>query len=164
MCPKTILLTKSIADLEAYAKIYARDGMDSENRREEIAGEIEKGNVDFVVSALKPLAWCPQKVSMTVKNGILCGLNRIPYSIEYVGYIFRWFVFEECENVLFDLLDYFLEKYQKNKEEGTFFHALNDSMNDKILAEHIVKKVENSNKYGLKVTRENGTFRLETLV
>ena len=161
--PKTILLTNNSVDLKAFATIYAYDDPNSDVQERRIALQIKNGNEDFVVSALKPLAMCSEKIPLGVKNGMIRGLKSIPYNIKYVSFIYRWFAWESEETVIFQLLNYFIANCFFNRKDGTFFYALADSLRDESLSQYIFDKIRSNNEYGLKVTKNGENYALELL-
>lgn len=130
-------------------------------RKWQIALQIENGGQDFVVSALKPLSMCPNRISLDIKSGVIRGLNNIPYAINYVPYIGSWFTFETEETIVFQLLDYFIVNCSSNKDDGTFFYAIKDSLTDEALSKYIIDKIESDAKYGLEIIRKGEKFVLD---
>ncbi len=142
----------------------APDDPDDGVRKFQIALQIQNGDEDFVVSALKPVAMCPQKISLDIKSGILRGLNKISYSSKYVPYINRWFERESDNTVVFLLIDYIIANCFFNCEDGTYFDVIKDSLCDQALDLYIVGKIANNPQYKLSVTQhgEKYTLQLET--
>lgn len=137
------------------------DDLDDGVRKWQIALQIQNGDEDFIVSALKPLALCPNKISFEVKSGILRGLNKISYSVKYVPYINGWFEREIDDSVVILLIDYIIKNCYENHEEGTYFDAVKDSLSDPLLVTHIVNKIENNLEYELKVTQQGENYVLD---
>lgn len=130
-------------------------------RKWQIAQQIVNGNEDFVISVLKPLAMCPDKISLDVKGGVLRGLNDITYNIKYVQFLCRWFASEEIETIVIQLLNYFIANSVLNYEDGTFFEAIKDSLRDENLSDYIYRKICSNNNCGLKISKENDSFILD---
>lgn len=139
----------------------AKEDPNPDVRKWQIALQIENGDQDFVISTLKPLAMCSNKISLDVKNGVIRGLNNISYNIDYVPLISRWFAFETEETIVFQLLNYFIMNCSLNREDGTFFYAIKDSLNNNNLSKYIVSKIKGSDKYGLRITENGESFVLD---
>lgn len=137
------------------------DDSDVGVRKFQIALQIQNGNIDFVVSALKPLASCPQKIPLDIKSGVLRGLNKTSYKIDYVSYINSWFGRETDDSIVFKLIDYIIENCYKNKNDGTYFYIIKDSLNDEVLINHIVSKIESHKEYGLEIIYGNECYNLD---
>ena len=84
------------------------EDLDVDVRKWQIAFQLQNEDEDFVVSALKPLSLCPQKIPLEIKNGVMRGLSNIPYRKKYTPYINSWFEREPCESIVFLLLDYII--------------------------------------------------------
>lgn len=130
-------------------------------RKWQIALQIQSGDEDFIVSALKPLALCPQKIHQDIKNGMLRGLNKVSYSIKYVPYINSWFEREMDDSIVILLIDYIIANCYVNREDGTYFDALKDSLNDQSLVTHIISKIENNPQYELCVAEHKEKYTLD---
>lgn len=139
----------------------APDDIDEGVRKWQIALQIQNGDEDFIVSTLKPLALCPDKISFEIKSGVLRGLNKISYNVKYVPYINGWFEREIDESIVVLLIDYIIENCYKNYEEGTYFDVVKDSLSDPLLVTHIVNKIENNLKYALVITKHGEDYILD---
>lgn len=131
------------------------DDKDDGVRKWQISLQIKSNNEDFIISTLKPLACCPYKISLNIKLGILIGLSDIKYNFNFVSYICSWFNYEEEEPVLFKLIDYILCNCFENKDDGTYFDIIKDSLNDKILCDYITKKIASNPAYHLVLSYNN---------
>lgn len=127
----------------------------------QVAQQIENGDEDFVVSALKPLARCPGTISLEVKSGVLRGLNNITYNENYVRYLCSWFSFEEIETIIIQLLNYFITNSVLNRKDGTFFDIIKDSLRDERLSGYIYRKICSDKNCGLEIAIENECFVLD---
>ena len=130
-------------------------------RKWQITIQIKNGDEDFVVSALKPLASCPQAISFEIKSGILRGLNEISYNKKYVAYINSWYECETDEAVVFLLIDYMIANCYFNSDDGTYFYAIKDSLNDPLLIMYVVNKIKNNEQYELEVIHRNNEYTLD---
>lgn len=130
-------------------------------RKFQIALQIQSGDVDFVVSSLKPLGLCPEKIPKDIKFGILRGLNTIAYSEKYVSYINRWFERETNDSVVFSLIDFIVANCYLNKKDGTYFDIIKDSLYDQLLVIHIVKKIEDNPQYELCISKHGDGYTLD---
>lgn len=130
-------------------------------RKWQIAIQIKNGDEDFVVSALKPLASCPETVSFEVKSGILRGLNEISYNDKYVSYINSWYESEVEEAVVFLLIDYIIANCYHNYNDGTYFYAIKDSLNDPLLAMYVINKIKNNAQYELEIIHQGEGYTLD---
>lgn len=137
------------------------DDLDDGVRKWQIALQIQNGDEDFIVSALKPLALCPQKISLDIKNGMLRGLNKVSYSSKYVPYINGWFEREMDNSVVFLLIDYLIANCYMNREDGTYFDAVKDSLSDQSLVKHVVSKIENNSQYKLSLIKHGESYTLD---
>jgi len=137
------------------------DDSNDEVRKWQIANQIKIGDEDFVVSALKPLASCPEKISDNIKNGILRGLNKISYNSKYIPYINCWFEREEKEPIVFLLIDYMLANCYFNQDDGTYFYAIKDSLNDQLLLPYITNKIKNNPQYKLTLVQSGDNYVLD---
>lgn len=132
---------------------YSKDDPNDDVRKWQISLQIKTGDEDFIISSLKPVASCPQKVTLNIKEGIIRGLSEINYNSNFVPYVGSWFNGEEDEPILFKLIDYIIDNCFKNKNDGTYFDILKDSLNDSLLCDYIVKKIKNSSKYNLTISK-----------
>lgn len=130
-------------------------------RKWQIAAQIIKGDVDFIASALKPLALCPQKIYYDIKIGILRGLNKVSYNRKYIPYINSWFERETDNAIIFSLIDYLLENCYINRDDGTYFDAIKDSLNDQLLDQYIINKIKDNDQYKLSVVRDGESYTLD---
>lgn len=130
-------------------------------RKFQIALQIQNGDEDFVVSALKPPSVCPQKISQEIKSGMLRGLNKIDYNSKYVPYINSWFERETDDSIVFMLIDYIIANCHMNQNDGTYFDAVNDSLNDQLLVIYVVNKIKNNPQYKLKVVKDGERYILD---
>ena len=89
------------------------DDSDAGVRKWQIALQIQNGDEDFVVSALKVPAMYPEKISLDVKIGIIRGLNSIEYNKKYVPFIFSWFGREIEYTIVFQLIS--SNSFSKNR-------------------------------------------------
>lgn len=137
------------------------DDSDAGVRKWQIALQIQNGDEDFITSALKPLASCPQSISYDIKSGVLRGLNEVSYNIKYVPYINSWFTRETDQSIVVLLIDYIIANCYMNQDDGTYFDAVKDSLTDKSLAMHIVSKIENNAQYQLCVTQYGERYILD---
>ena len=132
-----------------------------EVRKWQIGLQIKNKDEDFVVSALKPLALCPQQIPFEIKSGILRGLNEIPYNIKYVQYINSWFERETDDSIVLLLIDYIIANCYINQEDGTYFDVLKDSLDSPPLAKHIVNKIKSNSQYELNVIKKGTRYTLD---
>lgn len=130
-------------------------------RKWQVAQQIESGTEDFIISVLKPLSWCPEKVSLDVKSGVLRGLNKIPYSEKYVSFLCRWFSYEITETVLIQLLNYFIKNAASNRKEGSFFDILESMLNYEPFSLYLYDKIRKDKCCGLKVEQRNDEYVLD---
>lgn len=130
-------------------------------RKWQIALQIQNGDEDFVVSSLKPLGLCPEKISSDIKSGILRGLNKIAYSEKYVPYVNSWFERETDDSVVFLLIDFIIANCYMNKKDGTYFDVIRDSLDDHLLVIHIVKKIEDNPQYELCISKHEDRYILD---
>lgn len=137
------------------------DDPDIGARKWQIAIQIQSGDEDFITSALKPVALCPEKIPLDIKNGILRGLNKVVYSSRYVLYINSWVEREPEDVVVYQLIDYIIENCYKNREDGTYFDVIKDFLNDQIFCIYIVNKIENNPRYKLNIIRKSGRYSLD---
>lgn len=141
--------------------LNAKDDIDVGVQKWQIALQIESGDSDFVASALKPLAQCPEKIAYDLKTGILRGLNKVAYNIKYVSSINAWFERELENSILFLLLDYIIINCFDNKDDGTYYDVLKDSLEDINLSAYIIKRIEQNSQYKLQVLSINDHFDLD---
>lgn len=132
-------------------------------RKWQIALQIEEEDEDFIVSALKPLALCPDKIPFEIKSGIMRGLSKVPYNDKYVSCINAWFERETDDSVVFMLIDYIILNCYLNQKDGTYFDAVKDSLHDSQLVLHIISKIESNPQYKLKVVRREDEYDLEII-
>lgn len=137
------------------------DDADIGVRKWQIAIQIQNGDEDFVVSSLKPLGLCPEKIPQDIKIGIIRGLNMIAYSEKYVPCINSWFERETNDSVVILLIDLIVANCYMNKNDGTYFDVVKDSLEDRMLAIHIVKKIEDNPQYKLCVSKRGEKYTLD---
>lgn len=119
-------------------------------RKWQIAIQFESGDFDFITSILEPLSRNPDCMDKEVKEGILKGLGKIPYSERFVPYIYGWYAFENIELICLLIVDYMLINCTKNRSDGTFFDALNDALTeDNTLSSYIKRKIINNTVFEL---------------
>jgi len=137
------------------------DDTDIGVRKWQIALQIQNSDEDFVVSALKPLALCPEKIPRDIKNGIMRGLNEVAYNNKYVLYINSWFERENDDSIVILLIDYIIANCYINRQDGTYFDVVKDSLNDPLLVQHIVSKIQNNSQYGLCVIQSGEGYAVD---
>lgn len=137
------------------------DDLDIGVRKWQIALQIRSGDEDFIVSALKPLALCPQTLHLDIKVGILRGLSEVSYNSKFVPYINSWFEREPDYTVVFLLIDYIMINCYANRNDGTYFDVIKDSLNDLLLVNYIINKIENAPEYKLKIIRYGEQYTLD---
>lgn len=139
---------------------FSSDDSVEEVRKWQIAMQIQDNGEDFVVSALRPLSLCPEKVSLQIKAGVLRGLKTIPYSEAYARLLFDWYDEEENDFIEILLLDYMLANCYNNRDEGTFYDALRDALKDEKHRQYIQKRVIDNSQFKLKVIGNTDTIDL----
>lgn len=127
----------------------------------QIVNQISQNNIDFNVSALKPLACCPQGIHIERKTGILKGLFSIPYNDNYVSLLASWFDLENHDSILYSLLDYFIKFCNDNRNDGTFLDILKDSITDDRFYLYLIKKIPNEPQSGLQVIFSLDSYSIE---
>lgn len=137
------------------------DDSDAGVRKWQIALQIQNGDEDFVVSALKVPAMYPEKISLDVKIGIIRGLNSIEYNKKYVPFIFSWFGREIEYTIVFQLIDYMIANCFANRDDGTFYDAIKDSLSDDLLVFHIIGKIESNPQCDLSVSQHGERYVLD---
>ncbi len=126
-------------------------------RKHQIALQIENGNKDYVIDMLNYVSNQVSWVSNENKIGVIRGLSIIEYDEEYVVPLISWYGAEISESICLMLLDYFLDNCIANRDEGSFFDIIRDSLQDDSFARHIQDSIICSHKYGL-IIQSNGVL------
>lgn len=130
-------------------------------RKHQIANQIQLGDREFIISALKPLSKCPDKIEYEIKIGILTGLKTVEYDIKYVPYICNWSTLESNYSVLVQIIDYMFVHVEENKEDGTYFDVLKDFLKDSDLSKFVVSMIKESNPCPLVLEEKNEKYLLD---
>ncbi len=117
------------------------DDKTADVRKFQIALQIQNGDKDFVISALNPLRKRPGIVHGEIKRGILRGLSKIAFIPDIAQYIGGWFSDEDDYSISCSLLEYMITHCCANRDDGTFFDVIQDSLNDETLKDYIVSKI-----------------------
>lgn len=134
---------------------YLNSGSDSDlgARKWQIAIQIESGDIDFITATLKPLSSNPNSIDKEIKEGIIKGLEKSEYQSAYVPYVYRWFTLEDIELVVCLLIDYMLINCSVNRENGTYFEAIRETLSaEDSYAEYVERKIRGNKKFGLKLS------------
>ena len=111
--------------------------------------QLQNSDEDFICAVLKTTAIRPEKVSIPIKTGIMRGLSAVSYNSKYVPFVTSWFARETTEAIVIMLLDYIISNCKFDRDDGTYFDAIKDSLEDSILSPYIISKIEQNKKYGL---------------
>lgn len=65
------------------------------------------------------------------------------------------------DSIVILLIDYIIANCYVNREDGTYFDALKDSLNDQSLVTHIISKIENNPQYELCVAEHKEKYTLD---
>ncbi|CVI74153.1 hypothetical protein BN3660_03732 [Eubacteriaceae bacterium CHKCI004] len=108
-----------------------------------IPGEYINNNLDFITDILKNVNE-QFRNNIRAKEGILIGLNSIPYDSWFDALIIDWYYCENYEKIKLKLLEYMIKNVQKNKinekcrqGNGSFFSIIFDEWSNAVSIEYI---------------------------
>ncbi|WP_418626264.1 hypothetical protein [Sellimonas intestinalis] len=112
-----------------------------------IPGEYINNNLDFITDILKNVNE-QFRNNIRAKEGILIGLNSIPYDSWFDSLIIDWYYCENYEKIRLKLLEYMIKNVQKNKfseqchqGNGSFFSIIIDECSDNVSTEYIKRYI-----------------------
>lgn len=112
-----------------------------------IPGEYACGNYEFIEEILKQTENI-LKNNVRAKDGILIGINSIPYKEQFDSLLIEWYYGEESEKIKIGLLEYFVKNVENNKKSergfgnyGSFFMIIQDELKDIVLQNYIINYI-----------------------
>lgn len=130
-------------------------------RKFQIALQIQNGDRDFVISTLKPLKNRPSIIPRDIKNGILLGLKKGKYVSAYAPYIGGWFTAEEDHSICCLLLEYMIKHCYSNRDDGTYFDVLKDSLKGELLGKYVANSIQGNTNCNLTISRAGNEYLLD---
>ena len=113
-----------------------------------IPGEYVRTNKDFITFILESIN-DRFRYNIRAKEGILIGLNTIPYDTYYDAPIIQWYYNENYEKIKIQLLEYFIKNVVNNSNEeiiyngnGSFFAVIQDESGNITYRNYIKKFID----------------------
>ena len=112
-----------------------------------IPGEYANRNYEFIEEILKSTI-TKLKNNSRAKEGILIGLNAIPYDSYFDGLVIEWYYSENIFKIKIKILEYLIKNVKKNSynengfsEYGSFFTVIQDECCDITLFDYIINYI-----------------------
>ncbi|CAK7039319.1 MAG: hypothetical protein EUB_02694 [Eubacterium sp.] len=114
---------------------------------------IAESEKDFVTEVLNSMRY-PEKMEHQIKEGIINGLYKLDYDINYVDGIARWYSLESDKLIQQLLLNYIVKFCSENKKDGTFFELLKSEFTENSsieMIQNIKRLIRNYPESGLEI-------------